>query len=228
MVDVALIELEGVLFDTDAQRYESLRDAIAAQGLDIALEPEVVSGLAPRAAVVAALARAGMPADNVLVDLLAVRAERAFTARLAAGGVGMRPGARAFIQLAAGKARLGSVTRAGRGDADTMLRLAGLDTMFTIVVCADDTLDVKPAADGYHLALERLKRQRPFARGAVLALEDGAPGIRAARTANIRCAADGPLPAHVAMEADAYVPSLEGQTLASLDQLSRPGQERVQ
>jgi hypothetical protein len=30
------------------------------------------------------------------------------------------------------------------------------------------------------------------------------------------------------MEADAYVSSLEGQTLAALDQLSRPGQERVQ
>src|SRR5205085_10815451 len=99
--------------------------------------------------------------------------------------------------------------------------LAGLDTTFTIVVCADDTLDVKPAADAYQLALERLKRQRPFARGAVLALEDGAAGIRAARAANIRCAAVGPLPAHVPMEADASVPSLEGQTLASLDQIGR-------
>jgi beta-phosphoglucomutase-like phosphatase (HAD superfamily) len=73
-----------------------------------------------------------------------------------------------------------------------------------------------------------LKRQRPVARGAVLALEDGALGIRAARAANVRCIAVGPISAHIAMEADAYVPSLQGQSLASLDELSRPGQERVQ
>ena len=193
MVDVALIELEGVVFDTRAPRYEGLREAFIAQGLDVALVPDIVDGLAPRAAVVATLANASMTADDVLVDLLTVRAERAFSRRLAVGGVGLRPGARAFIQAAAGKARLASVTRAIRADADAMLRLAGLDTTFTIVVCADDTLDIKPAADGYELALERLKRQRPFARGAVLALEDGAPGIRAARAANIRCAAVGPL-----------------------------------
>src|SRR6185436_6295406 len=133
-----------------------------------------------------------------------------------------------FLQGAVGQARLGTVTRATRADANTMLRLAGLEAAFSLIICADDTVDGKPSPEGYQLAIERLKRQRSLARGMIIALEDGAAGIRAARKANIRCAAIGPLPAHIAIDADAYVPSLDGQTIASLDQLSRPGQERVQ
>jgi HAD superfamily hydrolase (TIGR01509 family) len=140
----------------------------------------------------------------------------------------IRAGVRKFIEQAAAGARLGIVTRLNRSDADAMMRLSGLESAFTAMVCADDTLDPKPSPDGYALAVERLKRSRPVARGAVIALEDGAVGIRAARAANIRCVAVGPVPAHIAIEADAYVATLQGQTLATLDQLSRPGQERVQ
>jgi HAD superfamily hydrolase (TIGR01509 family) len=228
MVDVALFELEGVVFETRELRLAGLRDAIAAHGLGITIDPEMVGGLAPRAAISAALSAAHMTGDEVLVDLLTHRAERAFSARLAMGGIALRANVRKFIEAASNAARLGVVTRAHRSDADAMIRLSGLESAFSVIVCADDTLDVKPSPDGYELALDRLKRQRPLARGAVLALEDGLHGIRAARAANLRCIAIGPLPAHVALEADAYVPSLQGQSLASLDQLSRPGQERVQ
>jgi beta-phosphoglucomutase-like phosphatase (HAD superfamily) len=107
-----------------------------------------------------------------------------------------------------------------------MLRLASLDEFFTITVAADDVLDGKPCGDGYRLALERLNRQRPVPAKAAIAIEDGPAGIRAARNAAIRCVVVGPLAAHLAIEADAYVPSLGGQTIRSLDQLSRP-QERV-
>jgi hypothetical protein len=44
----------------------------------------------------------------------------------------------------------------------------------------------------------------------------------------VRCVAVGDVPAHVAIEADAFVATLEGHTLSSLDALSRPGRERVQ
>ena len=106
-----------------------------------------------------------------------------------------------------------------------MLRLAALgDVLQRRSSRADDVLDAKPSAEGASLALERLGRQRPIVhRSATLALEDGVAGIRAARAAGIRCVAVGPLAAHVAMEADAYVPSLDGQTMRSLDALSATG-----
>ena len=228
MVDVVLVELEDVVFETRAQRHASLRDALAAHGIEPELDAEAVSEMVPRASIVAALAGTAAGGDDVLVDLLTLRAERSFTARLAMGGVTIRAGSRTFIEEAASAARIGAVTRASRADADVMLRLSGLESAFSVAVCGDDVLDPKPSSEGYHLALDRLRRQRPVARGAVIALESTAAGIRAARGAVLRCIATGAVPAHVAMDADAFVETLEGQTVAMLDQLSKPGQERVQ
>jgi HAD superfamily hydrolase (TIGR01509 family) len=228
MVDVALFELEGVLFDTAELRRAGLRDSLAAHGIVLVLDPEVIDGLPPRAAAVAALNHAHLDRDDVTIDLIALRAERAFSERLAAGGVALRTGVLTFLENAASQARLAIVTRGFRSDAQAMLRLAELENVATIMVCADDVLDAKPASEGYLQALERLSRQREVNPAAVLALEDGIFGVRAARGAGIRCIAVGPLAPHVAMEADAYVASLEGQTLKLLDDLSAPGREQVQ
>ena len=56
--------------------------------------------------------------------------------------------------------------------------------------------------------------------GADFALEDGRAGIRAAKRAGLRCAVVGPIPAHLAMDADALLPTLVGQTAASIDALT--------
>jgi beta-phosphoglucomutase-like phosphatase (HAD superfamily) len=61
-----------------------------------------------------------------------------------------------------------------------------------------------------------------------LALEHALAGIRAARGAGITCVAVGPLAAHVAIEADAYVLSLAPHTIRSLDHFVRTGEEHVQ
>jgi HAD superfamily hydrolase (TIGR01509 family) len=205
MVDAALLELEGVLFDTHAVRADSLNEALRAHGLD------------------------SLPSHDVtLRDLVALRAERAFSHRLATRGAALREGARELVDSAASQVRLVAVTRASRDDASTMLRLAGLSDRFAAVICADDVLDAKPSPEGYRIALERLGRRRPTTPQSVIALEADIAGIRAARAAQIRCVAVGPIEAHLAMEADALVESLVGQTIQSLDLLSRPGQERVQ
>ena len=200
MVDAALIELEGVLFDTRELR----RDAPAIAEMKDADDP-------------------------VLADLAAMRAERAFSDALAMRGAALREGARDFVREASAVARLVAVTRAGRSDASTLLRLGGLEEFFSIVITADDVSDSKPSPEPLRVALERLAGQRPIDAGAVIALEDSAAGIRAARLAGVRCVAVGEVPAHIAMEADAYVESLAGQTIRSLDQLSRAGggQEHV-
>jgi len=205
MVDAALLELEGVLFDTHTVRADSLNEALRAHGLD------------------------SLPSHDVtLRDLVALRAERAFSQRLATRGAALRVGARAFVDDAASQVRLVAVTRASRDDASTMLRLAGLSDRFAMLICAEDVLDGKPSPEGYRVALERLNRRRQTPAQSVLALEADIAGIRAARAARVRCIAVGPIEAHWAMEADALVESLVGQTIQSLDLLSRPGQERVQ
>jgi HAD superfamily hydrolase (TIGR01509 family) len=201
MVDAVLIEIEGVLFDTRELRRAALGNT-----------------------------QADDTNDPVLADLAALRAERAFSDALASRGASLAEGARDFVREASAVARVVAVTRAKRADASTLLRLAGLEEFFSIVIAAEDFIDAKPSPQGMRLALERLARQRPVNPASVIALEDSAAGIRAARDAGVRCIAVGDVPAHVAIEADAYIESLTGHTMRSLDQLSRMGggQERVQ
>lgn len=227
MVDVVLLELEGVLFDTLALRQASVRDACAAHGI-IAPAEDAAPGSAVKASVLAAMSAAGQREDEILADLMTRDAERAFSRRLSVSGITLQPRARRFIDRAMGTARIAVVTRARRGDADAMLSLSGLSGVFSCVVTGDDTFDPKPSAAGIQLALDRLARQRAVDRRSVLAVEDGTDGIRAARAASIRCVAVGAIPPHAAMEADAYVSAIGDHTPASLDALSLPGRERVQ
>jgi beta-phosphoglucomutase-like phosphatase (HAD superfamily) len=50
----------------------------------------------------------------------------------------------------------------------------------------------------------------------VVALEDGLPGIQSARAAGIICVVVGDVPAHVALEADGFLPALARLTPESL------------
>lgn len=227
MVDAVLLELEGVVFDTRELRRLSLRDALVEQGLAPTIDHDAADGT-PRAAVERSLALQAADVDPVLVDLLIARAERSFSTRLAASGAALCDGARAFVEDAASAARIAVVTNARRSDADTMLRLASLGDVFSVVVAVDDVLNVDAPHGALRLALGRLGKTRPVTLKRTLALEHGSAGIRAARAAGVTCVAIGPLEAHVAMEADAYVPTLAGHTLRSLDHFVRTGEEQVQ
>jgi beta-phosphoglucomutase-like phosphatase (HAD superfamily) len=228
MVDAVLLELEGVVFDTRELRRLSLRDALLEQGLAPTIDHDAIDGFTPRTAVERSVALQALEADEVLLGILTARVERAFSSHLAASGAALCDGAQRFIEDAAGTARLAIVTTARRSDVDVLLRLASLGDYFSVVVAAEDALDPKPSAQAHGLALARLGKRRPVVMKRTLALEHGTAGIRAARGSGITCVAVGPLAAHVAMEADAYVPTLATHTLRSLDHFVRTGEEQVQ
>ncbi|HEY4305761.1 MAG TPA: HAD family hydrolase [Gemmatimonadaceae bacterium] len=228
MVDAVLLELEGVVFDTRELRRLSLRDALVEQGLAPSIDHDAIDGSTPRAAVERSLAVQALAHDDVLLGILVDRVERAFSGHLAASGAALCEGAQTFVQNAAASARLAIVTSARRSDVDTMLRLASLADYVSVIVAAEDALEQKPSTEGHRLALGRLSKRRPVTMKGTLALEHGLSGIRAARESGITCVAIGPLAAHIAMEADAYVPTLATHTIRSLDHFVRTGEEQVQ
>jgi beta-phosphoglucomutase-like phosphatase (HAD superfamily) len=230
-LDAALLEIEGVLFDTRTMRRSTLQDALREHGLAAQVDPDLVDGLALREAAAATLRHSGEPGaahDEVLLDLVRASAERLFASRLSASGVALSAGALDFVRESAAMTRLAVVTRARRDDAQALLRLASLDEFISTVVTADDVADVKPSCEGHRRAIERLSRQRAVDERSVIVVEDSAAGIHSAHAASLRCIAVGPLPAHVALEAEAYVESLNGHSVRTLERLSRPGRERVQ
>lgn len=229
MVDVLLLELEGVIVHTEAIRRAALAGVLASAGISLDDDDwvDAAAGCAMSIAVPAVLARHGAPADPTGADLLALRAERDFAQSLH-GGAPLRQGARALLAAAEGRTRIAAVTRLGRREADLVLALAGVEHAFETIIASEDVLDPKPSPEGYEKALARLARRRPVRRERCLALEDGRPGIRAARAARVRCLAVGTISPEQAMEADGYLGSLEGATLAGLAQLAAGGRERVE
>lgn len=219
MVDALLLEWEGVLADTEGARREALVRALAEEGVrfDASWYDAACVGLDAPAAARAALARARL-ADETLADLVAARATRAFSERLAQGVV-LAPGAAAFVRVAAAAARVAIVTRATRSETEVLLRLSELEPMVSTVVCADDAPDRPHGPVLFEEALAHLGRRRAVRARRSAALVDAAPAIRAARGAGVRVIAVGAA-AHVAIEADAAVDGVDGLTLRQVAALS--------
>lgn len=217
MADGVLLDWEGLLADTGQARRDSMRTALAAEGVafDDADYDDRCVGRSVRSA--AANALGSRAADATLLELVALRAEREFSARIAQGFALEREGAR-FVDRAQLRAPVVIVTAAGRSETDAALRLAGLHDSCAAVVTADDVGGDAPSRDLFEAALTHLARRRAVRRDRIIALATTGPALRAARDAGMRTIAVG-APAHVALEADAALPFLAGATVDDLDVL---------
>jgi beta-phosphoglucomutase-like phosphatase (HAD superfamily) len=222
MVDGVLLDWEGVLVDTRQARRDSLLGALADEGVhfDAAAYDECCLGLSVQEAASVAVGAA----DPTLLELVTLRAQREFGARLSQGFT-LRPGAAGLLQLVQLRAATAIVSEARRTETEFALRLAGLLDACAAVVTADDVRGEVPSSAQVALAIEHLARRRPTRRDHVIALVATRASIRAARAAGVRSIAIG-APAHVALEADGAISSLVGVTLHDLVTLAGMSSER--
>lgn len=219
-VPVLLFEFEGVIADTAAMRAAALEEAFRAD--DIALTPDLLAmavGYCTESGVRRIRRAAGAGDDETAVELCKLRAERAFAER-AGKGLNLQPGVREALEKLETSARCAIVTRASRRDVEFVLDLAQLDGAFRPIIALEDATPCKPAGTPYFAALARIGQLFPGQQLRALAIEDSLVGIRAARTAGIDCVAVGPLPAHEALEADAWVESLADLTPVRVRELT--------
>ena len=217
MADGVLLDWEGVLADTADARRDALRSAFTDEGIafDAGAFEHHGAGRSVRSAVMRLLG--SRAADATLAELATLRAERAFAARLAQG-FAIDPSAARFVERAQLRAPVVIVTAAGRTETDAALRLASLHDSCAAIVTADDVGGDAPAPASYELALAHLGRRRVVKADRVVVLAATMPSIRAASEAGLRTLAVN-APAHVALEADAAIGSLDGLTLDAMDAL---------
>jgi beta-phosphoglucomutase-like phosphatase (HAD superfamily) len=215
MVDAVLLEWDGVLADTGAARRDALLRALADEGVAWSVDAfdAHCAGLDVHSAAAVAVGRVRGD-DPALVDLVALRAGRAFTERLARG-VMLQPGALDFLRAAEPRARLAIVTRASRAETDLFLRLSALDGLMACVFSADDVLQPPPSSELYEQAASHLARTRRVRRERAVALVNATGAIRAARGAGVHVLAVG-APAHVALDADGAIDGLATLTIDEL------------
>ena len=228
MLDTVLLELEGVIADTGEARHDAIVAALHADGVNLPENDcrDLCAGLSFEDAIRAAFHGTSRVRDETAVALAAHRAERAYRAYIGKG-LTLVEGARETLERLHDTVRLALVTRSPRDDAMFVLSLARIDHLFTCVVAAEDA-PPKPSPEPYRVALARLQRARArVVRGTVVAIEDGLPGVRAARAAGIASVVVGDVPAHVALEADGYVSSIGGLTAEALLSLVAPRNEPI-
>jgi HAD superfamily hydrolase (TIGR01509 family) len=221
MVTAVLFEFDGVIADTRDARRSALILTLEEHGISLrdSEYADCCAALALRSSMRAAFATRRLDRDETLIELAAARAERRFASAVE-HGLSLAVGARDLIDELHGQTRLAIVSRASRREIDATLALARLDHAFEFVIADDDPFAPKPSPAAYIAALERLTRRSEVNPRNVVALEDGIAGIHAAKSAGVRCAAVGALPVHLAVDADALIPSLASQTLASIDTLT--------
>jgi HAD superfamily hydrolase (TIGR01509 family) len=206
-----------VLADTRDARRAALADALAQRGLtldDATLARAADAHASPVAVARAAEALSAARLDETDVDLLALAATRAFVAR-AAHGVALVSGARDALADLASQLRVVVVTRAPLRVAEQILAHAGLDAVVSAIVAAEHVVTPKPSPAGHWRALARLAHLRPIEPSHVVALEDGADGLAAARAAGVTVVGVGP-GAHDATAGGAWVASAVALTYDAL------------
>jgi beta-phosphoglucomutase-like phosphatase (HAD superfamily) len=204
MLDAVLLDWENVLVDTTGARRDALRRALSEEGVPVPTD----SG--DLAAVLQLLG----DKDPTLVELVTVRAARAFAEHLGKGFV-LRPGARELVEHVQAASRLAIVTAATRAETEYVLRLAGLDAAASTIVSADDTDAAPPSPAGYRRALDQLSRRRAVHPDRVVAIAATPASLLGARAAGMRTLAFE-LPAHAAVEAHGALGDLTGLSVADL------------
>lgn len=141
-----------------------------------------------------------------LEELVAERVRRYVEA--AADGSTISPGAREVVRHAAGQVPLAICSGAFRAEIAPVLEGAGLTSLFTAVVTADDVTRGKPHPEGYLRAAALLGEG--LAGDAVVAFEDTEAGVASAKDAGLRCVAvRGTLPDDRLARADELVDAID-------------------
>lgn len=211
-VPVLLVEFEGVVADTAAARRSALVESLAVEAITVDDRLlDLAAGYSTEEAVRRVRRAAGAIEDETAVELGRLRAERAFAAR-AGKGLRLAPDVRAALERLAAHCRISLVTRASRREVEFILDLAGFEGIFRPIITVEDVTPAKPAREPWLAALARVGQLFPGQQLRALAVEDTAVGLRAARAAGIASVGVGPIPAHEALEGDAWVGSLADLT----------------
>lgn len=209
---VLCLECEGILIETVEARREAMAAALRAEGLTLSegVWSEVLHE-AVEVGITHARRRLGAPEDPTAVELARLRAEQGFADRIARG-LTLVPDAVATLERLSAHARLVLVTRATRREVDLLLDRGGLPALFRPIVALDEVRPSKPAPAAWAHALAQVQTLFPAQQLRPIAVEDHLAGIRGARAAGCMTIMIGAVPAHEAIEADAWVETLADLT----------------
>ena len=181
-----LFDFDGVIVDTENVHVAAWQRTLSRMGWELSDE--------------AALRAAEIDDRVFLTELFAARKierpdldgwlgrKQELTESMLADAPQVYPGVSSLVEALRSKGvRLGIVTTTWRRNVEIVLQVSNLAGAFEVIIAKEDVEAVKPAPEGYRLALDRLK----ISTAEAVAIEDSPTGVEAARAAGLRVVAVG-------------------------------------
>ena len=223
-VQAIVFDFDGVIADSERLHLKSYQDILASEGITISNEDYYAKYLGyDDVGVFKALGKdQGVAMDDGRVRTLIERKGERYES-LAAAGEMLFPGAADFIRAAAAVVPIAVASGALTHEIDHVLERAGLRSLFSVVVGADQTERSKPNPEPYLTAFAQLRQRSglDLVPWRSVAIEDSKWGLVSARGADLRCVAvtNTYSAAQLRSEAELVVPGLHALTIAALDAL---------
>jgi HAD superfamily hydrolase (TIGR01509 family) len=208
MLSALIFDVDGTLAETEEIHRIAFNEAFTAAGLgwhwDQAEYSRLLAVTGGKERIAHFLATSGGAPLSAL-QIAALHADKTvrYTARVAEGGLALRPGVRRLLNEAkAAGLKLALATTTSHPNVDALLAACAPVPAFDVIAAGDDVKAKKPAPDVYTLALERLG----LAADECVAIEDTQNGVLSAGGAGLRCLVTastyggaGPFPGAVAV-----------------------------
>ena len=212
MIKAVIFDFDGIIVDSERLHWAAFNKVLEPLGRTISWADYIKTfiGFDDRDTF-----RHALPglSEQELHRLIAQKAA-AFQNLLESDGAAALPGAVELIQKLSGKIPIAICSGALRADILPVLSGLGIENAFDTIVTADDTHISKPDPAPYKLAAKKLGVTSG------LAIEDTPAGIASAKGAGLNVlAVTNSYPPEFLTQADATVDSLEGLTLAKLNDL---------
>jgi HAD superfamily hydrolase (TIGR01509 family) len=219
-----IFDVDGTLAETEELHRAAFNEVFAAAGLawhwDQALYAQLLAVTGGKERIAHFQASTKLPDPLGATAIAALHADKTarYAARVAEGGLALRPGVRRLLNEAhqAGL-RLAIATTTSRPNVEALLAACAPLPAFDVIAAGDEVARKKPAPDIYQAALAALDL-RP---DACLAIEDTENGLRSAAGAGLRCVmtvsvygGTGPFPGAAAVLSDLGEPDAPFAVLA--------------
>jgi beta-phosphoglucomutase len=219
-----VFDFDGVIADTEVLHLRAYQQVLAREGITISNDEYFDKYLGyDDVGVFRALGKdRGVPMDDGRVkQLIAQKSDR--YDELSAAGDMVFPGAADFIRTAAAAVPIAIASGALTHEIEEILDRAGLRSLFTVIVGADQTERTKPDPEPYQTAFARLRllTGRDLIPWRSVAIEDSRWGLASARAADLRCVAvtNTYKADELRPDAELVVAGLHALTLDALDTL---------
>ena len=192
MIHAIFFDFNGVIVIDELLHLKAYQEVLATEGITLTEEEYMpMLGMDDVTFVRKNFERAGKPWTDETVKALIAR-EYELNRKMIEDELPLAPGIVTFVKALSRRYQLAIVSMATRASIDYVLRRAGIERAFTVIVSAEDSHTHKPDPYCYERALELLnenrreQRQLPLLPAECLVIEDSPPGIQAGRAAGMR------------------------------------------